>query len=469
MRKITKILLVVVMLLGVATVNIVADDYDFPNNEDYYYSLCASKGLTTDQKTACKAFQSYLTKIANDVQKLVNQNKKDIESIKKDINKVLAKISELDKEIAKVEKQINSIEKQINRIEKNINELETQIEEREEKIKELDRLIQERMANMQSFVTLNQYVEFVMGSKDFADMIRRTSTINEVMKYDTDQITKLEEEKLLLQVDIDEMEEQKLSLSLQGELLEVSRKSLAAVKKTQNDLVATYLKKKAEIEADLRENIPYLEDLLETINQIAKDLNNVQPSPGWIYPVNGGWSISAGAFSYPKSFGGGLHLGVDFAASSSRKVVAVANGVVAFASDGCDRGYLGSRCGVVAATGNMVLLVVSVGSKTYGVAIFHMLKGVSKYVKKGQIVTQGQMLGYVGSSGNSTGNHAHIEIYDLGTMTLQAALTKFAKSGDVTFGTGWRSTSTSCDKKKTTPCRVNPMSIFNVKVGQRAK
>ena len=469
MKNFIKVLLVVLMLLGLSTVNLVADDYDFPNNEDYYYNLCSSKGLTTDQKTVCKAFQSYLTKIANDVQKLVNQNNKDIANIKKDIKKVLAKIEELDKEITKVQNQINSIEKQINKIEKNIHELQIQIDEREELIEELDRQIQDRMVNMQSFVTLNQYVEFVMGSKDFADMIRRTSTINEVMKYDTDQITQLENEKVLLQADIDEMDEQRISLSQQSELLEISKKSLAAVKKTQNELVATYLKQKAAIEADQREVLGKQQDLLDNLAEISKNLGNVQPSPGWVYPVNGGWSISAGAFSYPKSFGGGLHLGVDFAASSSRKVVAVANGVVAFASDGCGRGYLGSRCGTIAATGNMVMLIVNVNGRTYAVSTFHMLKGVSKYVKKGQVVTQGQMLGYVGSSGNSTGNHTHIEIIDLGSMTMANAVKKFANSGDITFGTGWRSTSTSCDKKKSTPCRINPMKIFNLKVGQRAK
>ena len=34
----------------------------------------------------------------------------------------------------------------------------------------------------------------------------------------------------------------------------------------------------------------------------------------------------------------------------------------------------------------------------------------SRAVSEGQMVTQGQVIGYVGTTGNSTGNHLHLEI-----------------------------------------------------------
>ena len=34
----------------------------------------------------------------------------------------------------------------------------------------------------------------------------------------------------------------------------------------------------------------------------------------------------------------------------------------------------------------------------------------SRAVKEGQVVTQGQTVGYVGSTGSSTGNHLHFEV-----------------------------------------------------------
>ena len=39
----------------------------------------------------------------------------------------------------------------------------------------------------------------------------------------------------------------------------------------------------------------------------------------------------------------------------------------------------------------------------------------SSLVSAGQSVVQGQVLGYVGSTGNSTGNHLHLEVWKGGS------------------------------------------------------
>ena len=54
--------------------------------------------------------------------------------------------------------------------------------------------------------------------------------------------------------------------------------------------------------------------------------------------------------------------------------------------------------------GNYVVVVHDNGTSTL---YAHMSK---RAVKEGQTVTQGQVLGYVGSTGSSTGNHLHYEI-----------------------------------------------------------
>ncbi len=87
-----------------------------------------------------------------------------------------------------------------------------------------------------------------------------------------------------------------------------------------------------------------------------------------------------------------LHKGIDFAASYGTPIMAAASGVVEAAF--YHRGY-----------GNFVRLKHSGG---YGTGYAHMSRFT---VRPGQRVEQGQVIGFVGSTGLSTGPHLHYEVY----------------------------------------------------------
>ena len=87
----------------------------------------------------------------------------------------------------------------------------------------------------------------------------------------------------------------------------------------------------------------------------------------------------------------GLHTGLDVATSSGTPVKAAAGGVVEYA------GYKGSY-------GNLVVINHGGGIQTY---YAHCSK---IYVNPGESVAQGQVISAVGSTGNSTGPHLHIEV-----------------------------------------------------------
>ena len=87
-----------------------------------------------------------------------------------------------------------------------------------------------------------------------------------------------------------------------------------------------------------------------------------------------------------------FHHGIDFGGKSGTPIVATADGIVAFS--GYDSGY-----------GNFVRISHNFGFKTaYG----HMLKKLK--VKKGDFIKKGDVIGYLGNSGVSTGPHLHYEI-----------------------------------------------------------
>ena len=92
-----------------------------------------------------------------------------------------------------------------------------------------------------------------------------------------------------------------------------------------------------------------------------------------------------------------LHKGVDFAAPRGTPIYAAGRGTVEAA--GRNGGY-----------GKYVRIR---HNSTYKTAYAHM-KAIAKGVKRGAKVRQGQVIGYVGSTGRSTGPHLHYEIHKNG-------------------------------------------------------
>lgn len=102
----------------------------------------------------------------------------------------------------------------------------------------------------------------------------------------------------------------------------------------------------------------------------------------------------------------GLHgpgnRGIDIGAPTGTPIYAAASGKVIATKTGCKVGY--KRCG--GGYGNMTIVQHSNGTKTlYG----HMSK-VATY--NGDQVNQGEIIGYIGNTGSSTGPHIHFEIFN---------------------------------------------------------
>ena len=106
---------------------------------------------------------------------------------------------------------------------------------------------------------------------------------------------------------------------------------------------------------------------------------------------------------------GGFHPGVDIGNARGTTVVAAADGVVLVAVTGCFEGN--ARCG--GGYGNHIDIQHANGTMTrYG----HLSK---VNVSAGQDVSQGDKIGAIGSTGNSTGPHLHFEIRNSSGSTMR--------------------------------------------------
>ena len=111
-------------------------------------------------------------------------------------------------------------------------------------------------------------------------------------------------------------------------------------------------------------------------------------------PINGArLSSSFGMRKHPILGFNKLHQGTDFAAPRGTPIMASGNGVVEMAQK--YKGY-----------GNYILLK---HNSTFKTAYAHLSK-YGRGIRRGTRVTQGQIIGYVGSTGMSTGPHLHYEV-----------------------------------------------------------
>lgn len=100
---------------------------------------------------------------------------------------------------------------------------------------------------------------------------------------------------------------------------------------------------------------------------------------------------------------GRSHKGIDVGAARGTNIVAAAGGTVTTVQTGCTHNYNGS-CSCGGGYGNYLIITHGNGVQTlYGHC-------TSILVKNGQKVSQGQSIATVGSTGNSFGNHLHLEI-----------------------------------------------------------
>ena len=111
-------------------------------------------------------------------------------------------------------------------------------------------------------------------------------------------------------------------------------------------------------------------------------------------PINGArLSSSFGMRKHPIDGFNKMHRGTDFAAPKGTPIMASGNGIV-------------KKAGWCGGGGNCVKIK---HNSTYETVYAHMSK-FARGIKKGVRVKQGQTIGYVGSTGKSTGPHLHYEV-----------------------------------------------------------
>jgi murein DD-endopeptidase MepM/ murein hydrolase activator NlpD len=183
-------------------------------------------------------------------------------------------------------------------------------------------------------------------------------------------------------------------------------KTMTALKKAENEFKRLFsLKSREKVLENLdtsdsgsidMENLKHqIKSTVESVGEIKdylrtqRDIYVATPKGS---PVVGMISSHYGQREHPRSGEENFHYGIDISSSPGNPVKATADGIVSFS------GWSGG-------SGNLVVLEHGHGFSTFYAHNRSIPVKVAKKVKRGDII------GYVGSTGNSTGPHVHYEIW----------------------------------------------------------
>jgi murein DD-endopeptidase MepM/ murein hydrolase activator NlpD len=143
-----------------------------------------------------------------------------------------------------------------------------------------------------------------------------------------------------------------------------------------------------DLKKQIRTTMASVGEIKDYLSQ-QRDIYVATPK-GW--PVEGYVTSPFGLREHPTSGESEFHSGVDIAAEPGRPVKATGEGIVSFS------GWNG-------ANGNLVVIEHGAGFSTF----YAHNKMVA--VRTGQRVKRGDIISYIGSTGNSTGPHVHYEVW----------------------------------------------------------
>lgn len=458
MKKVLRALVIGCMAFClVSSPNVYAEDHPY-SDTNYWNDYCTTKGNTST--SACKAYIEYLNNQTSASQDRLEQIEADREKIAENISEYTEKLQQLETEIEQKQAEIDAMQAKINNKQVEIDAKQVQIDATQAQVEALEEKVKNRMVSSQATMHFNQYLDILMGASSFQDLLRIASGLVSITQYDEKTLNDLEALRNQLSVEKQELQDAKADLEATQQILLGQQRELEEKQAEHQVILEEFQKQDALLMAEgenVASNIDAIQDAMQKLAE-AGTLDGVATAAGWTYPVPGA-RISAGTWAYP---GGGLHLGEDFAAPVGTPVLAAGNGVVMNSANGCPTyGGLGNMCGGniggALGGGNQAQVLVSVNNSLYVVNYNHMM--LDSVIAAGTVVTSGMQIGMVGSSGNSSGPHCHIEVYYLGDASNFSTVAS-TWNGDISFGTSWGYSARKCDAGYGAPCRLRPETIF---------
>ena len=380
--------------------------------------------------------------LKQDIDKLKDKNselQKEMDALQGEIDenfsemeKITAEKNVIDQEIFLLNQRIITVNEQITTYGMLIADKQEELDLAKARLKELNEKNKERIRAMEEDGSLS-YWSVLFKASSFSDLLDRLNMIEEIAAADQRRLKEMDEAAQVVAQAQAALEEERAALEDSKLEIAAMQTELEGKRAEADGLLMQLHAKGQEFDALMDEAEEEEQALIQQIAKAEKEYNeakkneqaNTAPAPSgnygvgeipgknvvdgieWVIPCKYvylsspyGWRIHP-VYGYPK-----FHTGVDLAGPKGTPILASRAGTVTAATYNSGSGYY---------------VTVNHGDG-FSTSYLHMTHYV---VSVGQQVTAGQILGYMGSTGVSTGPHLHFTIYYNGNTVNPANYVSF--------------------------------------------
>ena len=329
----------------------------------------------------------------NNLESEIESSNSQIQFIESELSVTVAEIAAINQKIMDKQMEIETLAAQEKDLLVYIAEAEKELENSNKRYDEQKSLLEKRLVAMYE-MSETSYLDLLLNSKSIMDFLSNYYLIEEITKADTELLENVEAEKKYNKKLKQALDTKKLVLTASRETREKHAISLENMSKIKNSRLKQLSQEEFELHQAIEEYQKQIADIeteirLLAIANIGEDY--VGGSMAWPVPGYTRITSSFGMRTHPITGVYKLHTGVDIGAPSGASFIAANDGVVTYA--GMNRAY------------GMMVIVDHGGGITTLYA-----HGSEILVNVGDTVYQGNPVLKVGSTGYSTGPHAHFEV-----------------------------------------------------------
>ncbi|WP_196592788.1 murein hydrolase activator EnvC family protein [Pectinatus sottacetonis] len=319
---------------------------------------------------------------------------------KNEINAVKSRELTVSEQLRNISAQVNNataaynnVKNQLDTTQKKIDNNEQLLQGTQKKLSKRQEILDKRIRDIYMHGQIS-YIDVLVGANSFSDFLTRLSLVKRIIRYDYNLISSIMQEKQTITATKKELESDR---SKTAKLVQSAKEKYNILKTTEDQKQALLYKvqhdrKTAEQAYDeIVAASRQVEQLIQNYNSQYDSSSTPAGNGTFIWPLSGPITSPFGWRVHPLYGRRIFHTGIDIGGSYGTPIHAAASGTVIYA-------------GWISGYGNAVIISHGGGLETlYG-------HNQSLAVSQGQHVSQGQVISYCGSTGNSTGPHCHFEV-----------------------------------------------------------